>query len=327
MRSAAAARRAESQQPCIVKIGFEQIAFWLRVGRTVQLERARSSWEQQSCAAASFASRRCRSACKPPLHKHVQSAVAAAHGPPDAVQRLRAVLERACTAEQQAAELAALRGAWELASVLEFLEVFHAQLGLPRRCSAADLEAALVLSPGGPGVLADVHLARAQDRPPCHVFMSCLLTGERQRMTIPRVTWHSRSIFMPTEGRHPVGPWRPAWPWPKRPASVSCRRLERPLRSSRTGGPGPACERAARVRAQGLLRGISTRSELTEHNWATRLGDRLRVFWQANGAPGRPPFAPARGQEALEYARLPTMQRRAPQPWLATLGRGYGGTP
>ena len=75
---------------------------------------------------------------------------------------LRAVLERERSAEQEAAERAALRGAWELASVLEFLEVFHAQLGLPRRCSAADLEAALVLSPGGPGVLADVHLARPQ---------------------------------------------------------------------------------------------------------------------------------------------------------------------
>ncbi|KAK9834896.1 hypothetical protein WJX81_007008 [Elliptochloris bilobata] len=127
------------------------------------------------------------------------------------------VLERPRSAEQEAQERAALRGAWELASVLEFLEVFHAQLGMPRRCSAAELEAALVLNPGGPGVLADVHL--------------------------------------------------------------------------------------------GLLRGISTRSELTEHNWATRLGDRLRVFWQANGVPGRPPFAPARGQEALEYARLPTLQR------------------
>ena len=69
---------------------------------------------------------------------------------------------------------------------------------------------------------------------------------------------------------------------------------------------------------QGLLRGISTRSKLTEHNWATRLGDRLRVFWQASGVSGRPPFAPARGQEALEYARLPTMQRRAPQPCRAS---------
>lgn len=77
---------------------------------------------------------------------------------------------------------------------------------------------------------------------------------------------------------------------------------------------------------QGLLRGISTRSELTEHNWATRLGDRLRVFWQASGVSGRPPFAPARGQEALEYARLPTMQRRAshspdvPEPSRAAMG-------
>ena len=78
--------------------------------------------------------------------------------------RARAVLERERSAEQEAAERAALRGAWELASVLEFLEVFHAQLGLPRRCRAADLEAALVLSPGGPGVLADVHLARPPHR-------------------------------------------------------------------------------------------------------------------------------------------------------------------
>lgn len=86
--------------------------------------------------------------------------------------RPRAVLERERSAEQEAAERAALRGAWELASVLEFLEVFHAQLGLPRRCSAADLEAALVLSPGGPGVLADVHLARAPAQPPEIVLCS-----------------------------------------------------------------------------------------------------------------------------------------------------------
>ena len=79
-----------------------------------------------------------------------------------AAPRACAVLERERSAVQEAAERAALRGAWELASVLEFLEVFHAQLDLPRRASAADLEAALVLSPGGPGVLADVHLARAQ---------------------------------------------------------------------------------------------------------------------------------------------------------------------
>ena len=68
------------------------------------------------------------------------------------------VLERPRSEEQERKERAMLRGAWEMASVLEFLEVFHVQLGLPRRCSAADLEAALVLSPGGPGVLADLHL-------------------------------------------------------------------------------------------------------------------------------------------------------------------------
>jgi len=73
----------------------------------------------------------------------------------------RAALERPRSAAEEAAERGALRGAWELASVLEFLEVFHAQLGLPdRRCSAAELEAALVLSPGGPGVLADLHVVR-----------------------------------------------------------------------------------------------------------------------------------------------------------------------
>ncbi len=70
---------------------------------------------------------------------------------------------------------------------------------------------------------------------------------------------------------------------------------------------------AARARAQGLLRGISTRSELTTRNWATRLSDRLRAAWQAGGVPGQPPFAAARGQEALEYARLPAMQRRVPR--------------
>lgn len=95
---------------------------------------------------------------------------------------LGAVLERDCTTEQEAAERAALRGAWELASVLEFLEVFHAQLGLPRRCSAADLEAALVRSPGGPGVLADVHLVRAQHISSWRLFEGLAVLPERSRV-------------------------------------------------------------------------------------------------------------------------------------------------
>lgn len=210
-----------------------------------------------------------------------------------------AVLERPRSEEQEREERDMLRGAWEVASVLEFLEVFHVQLGLSRRCRAADLEAALVLSPGGPGVLADLHLVRPEFQ-----LEECGIGYANDRIGHDKYHNQATCACMTFTRINMTVVW--CFLWRHLPCWLGlCHAVH--LLTCPEGFSQPA-------RGQGLLRGISTRSELTEQNWATRLGDRLRVVWQAGALPGRPPFAPPRGQEALEYARLPTMQRQAPAP-------------
>ena len=61
------------------------------------------------------------------------------------------------------------------------------------------------------------------------------------------------------------------------------------------------------------MRGISTRSAITSATWVMYLGERLKQRWRMSG-PGEywpPPFYPRRNREAMEYAALPTMDRRA----------------
>lgn len=58
---------------------------------------------------------------------------------------------------------------------------------------------------------------------------------------------------------------------------------------------------------QDLLKGISTRADVHVGNWAFHLADKLRRAWFPLA--GSPPFAAHRGEEALEYAALPTLDR------------------
>ena len=52
-----------------------------------------------------------------------------------------------------------LRGDWAMVAVLDFFTTFRQAAGLRvRDFAAGDLERALVVSPGGPGLLADVHM-------------------------------------------------------------------------------------------------------------------------------------------------------------------------
>jgi hypothetical protein len=49
---------------------------------------------------------------------------------------------------------------WEMAAILDFFALFRAQLRLGRSFGAEELERVLVCSPGGDGLLADLHLGR-----------------------------------------------------------------------------------------------------------------------------------------------------------------------
>lgn len=79
-----------------------------------------------------------------------------------------APLERTVDEEQAAADLAAIRSMWELAAVYDFLGTFKRWLGLSQLYPAADLEVALVRSPG-PGVPAAQHCAAPHRSTACSV--------------------------------------------------------------------------------------------------------------------------------------------------------------
>ena len=52
-----------------------------------------------------------------------------------------------------------LQGDWAMVAVLDFIRTFRLAAGLHMRdFAASDLERALVVSPGGAGLLADVHM-------------------------------------------------------------------------------------------------------------------------------------------------------------------------
>lgn len=61
---------------------------------------------------------------------------------------------------------------------------------------------------------------------------------------------------------------------------------------------------------QGIMRGISTRSNLQKGNWAASLSEKLKLYWRVGRLPGVPPFKPQRRWEAVDYARLPLEDRQ-----------------
>ncbi|WIA29977.1 hypothetical protein OEZ86_000075 [Tetradesmus obliquus] len=67
------------------------------------------------------------------------------------------VLERNVSEDQAAADLAAIRGMWELAAVYEFMGQFKFWLNFSQLYPLQDLEEALVRAPG-PGLLAQLHV-------------------------------------------------------------------------------------------------------------------------------------------------------------------------
>jgi hypothetical protein len=48
---------------------------------------------------------------------------------------------------------------------------------------------------------------------------------------------------------------------------------------------------------------------MTVENWTVYFANLLRRQWRDHYIPGDPPFAPARGDEAITYAGLPTEDR------------------
>ena len=72
-----------------------------------------------------------------------------------------AVLERHVSREEEQAQLAALHSNFHMAAVLDFFYTFRHAAGLAAcEFEAEQLESAIILSPGGPGVLGDVHMVR-----------------------------------------------------------------------------------------------------------------------------------------------------------------------
>jgi len=67
------------------------------------------------------------------------------------------VLARAVSAEQEEEERRQLQRSWEMAALLDFLDLFRAQLKLDRAFTAYELESVLIFSPGGEGLLGAVH--------------------------------------------------------------------------------------------------------------------------------------------------------------------------
>jgi hypothetical protein len=62
--------------------------------------------------------------------------------------------------EQEEEERQQLHRSWEMAAVLDFLELFRDDLNLNRSFTARELESVLILSPGGEGLLGAVHIVR-----------------------------------------------------------------------------------------------------------------------------------------------------------------------
>lgn len=79
--------------------------------------------------------------------------------------------------EQEEEERQQLHRSWEMAAVLDFLDLFREDLKLDRAFTAHELESVLILSPGGEGLLGAVHivgfLPLAVPCPSCHTCHFC----------------------------------------------------------------------------------------------------------------------------------------------------------
>ena len=88
---------------------------------------------------------------------------------------LCAVLARPVPPEQEAEERATLERCWEMAAVMDFLEVFRGDLNLGRAFTWAELESSLIFSPGRDGLLADLHIVGGSSQPCSRSFCRMFL--------------------------------------------------------------------------------------------------------------------------------------------------------
>ncbi|KAI7835383.1 hypothetical protein COHA_010717 [Chlorella ohadii] len=84
-------------------------------------------------------------------------------------------IRREHTEEEMAAELEEIRGMWEMASILDFVELFKRQLNLSRKFSATELEHVMAYSDGRDGLLADIHID--------------IMRGISPKQEVPRDQW------------------------------------------------------------------------------------------------------------------------------------------
>ncbi len=70
------------------------------------------------------------------------------------------MLARSVDKEQEEEERQELHRSWEMAAILDFLDLFRLDLKLDRSFTAHELESVLILSPGGEGLLGSVHTVR-----------------------------------------------------------------------------------------------------------------------------------------------------------------------
>ena len=82
---------------------------------------------------------------------------------------LPAVLARSVNAEREEEERRILQRSWEMATILDFLELFRPYLNLSRGFTVHELESVLILSPGGEGLLGSLHMVSLTSRPGLHV--------------------------------------------------------------------------------------------------------------------------------------------------------------
>lgn len=180
------------------------------------------------------------------------------------------LLERVVSPEQAEADLAAIRNMWELAAVYEFLSTFKYWLNFTQLYPLHDLEEAIVKSPG-PGVC---HAAHTQ--PPERLLPVCLSSSSSLMRPRPTRTCGSSTT------QHAPSP--------------------APYASAHTGT-------LAQLHVD-LLRGIATRSQVGQNNFASTLSARLISEAHAMQLPlSRLPFRPVRGREARDYAKLGAVDR------------------
>jgi hypothetical protein len=75
------------------------------------------------------------------------------------------VLARHVDKEQEEEERRMLQRSWEMASILDFLELFRPYLNLSRGFTVHELESVLILSPGGEGLLGTLHIVSHSCQP------------------------------------------------------------------------------------------------------------------------------------------------------------------